>query len=168
MDCKKTIYIIVFLFTVSSVNSQSVFSSQNASATAYLVVPLSITSTLGDLDFGEVILSGSSSIERMSPRNGKLFIVSGHPDRNITFNFSSVPMDNTAWVVNSGGSVDNLEFIPDIELENGTKILNGDSHILQLTNGVGELDVWVGGSIKISASQSPGDYTGRFTLNVTY
>ena len=166
---KKTFYIfIIFLFAFTVINSQTVFSSQNASATAILVVPLSITSTLGDLDFGEIILSNVSSVERLSPSNGKLFIVSGHPNKNVTFTFNSVPMDNAAWVATSGGSVDNLEFVPDIELDNGTKIRNGDSHTLQLNNGVGELDVWVGGSIKISANQSPGDYTGRFTLNVTY
>jgi hypothetical protein len=158
--------IIILLFSISK--GQSAFSSQNASATAYLVVPISIKSTLGDLDFGEIILTGSSSQEVLAPRNGKLFVVSGHPGRNVTFTYSPVTMDNTSWVLTSGGNVDKLEFIPDVELANGTKINSGDAARLILNNGLGELDVWVGGSIKISANQEPGDYTGRFTLNVSY
>lgn len=166
---KKTNYILLsFLLAFSCINSQTIFSSQNASAIAYLVVPLSITATQGDLDFGEIILSGVSTIQRMSPSSGKLFVVSGHPNRSVTFTFNSVSMNNTSWVAFSGGSVDNLEFIPDIELNSGKKVRAGDSHILQLANGLGELDVWVGGSINISPNQASGDYIGRFTLNVTY
>ena len=160
------ISIVILFFSVS--NGQTVFSSQNASATAYLVVPISITSTLGDLDFGEIILTGSPLKEVLAPRNGKLFVVNGHPGRNVTFTFSSVPMDNATWVLTSGGNVDNLEFVPDVELGDGTNIYTGDAARLILKNGIGELDVWVGGSIKISANQEPGDYTGRFTLNVSY
>ncbi len=159
---------IVLLISGTSIISQSVFSSQNASASAILVVPLSITATLGDLDFGEIILSGVPTVQRKSPREGKLFVVSGHPNRNVTFTFNSVTLDNRAWVANSIGKIDNLKFVPNIELDSGTKIRSGDSHSLRFIKGIGRLNVWVGGAIKISATQKNGDYMGRFTLNVSY
>ena len=77
-------------------------------------------------------------------------------------------MDNTLWVATFGGSVGNLEFVPDIELDSGTKVTNGAAYPLLLSGGIGELDVWVGGSIDIASDQQQGDYTGLFTLSVTY
>jgi hypothetical protein len=166
---KKTNYILlIFLLAITTIKSQSAFASQNASATAYLVVPLSITSTLGDLDFGEVLLSNSDMKVRVKPFDGKLFVVNGHPNRVVTFTFNSVVMDNANWAASTGGVVGQLNFTPIIRLDDRTRVRNGDTHTLPLKNGVGELDVWVGGTIKISANQATGDYTGRFTLSVSY
>lgn len=166
---KKICYILITLIvSVTSINSQTVFSSQNASATAILVVPLSITATQGDLDFGEIFITKSSTVQKISPTNGKLFVVSGHPNRNVTFTFGSVTMDNIVWVATAAGDVDNLKFIPNIELASGTRVRSGDSHTLLFSKGIGIIDVWVGGKIKISSTQKSGDYTGRFTLNVSY
>jgi len=168
----KNIYCILIFILLSSSN---VFAqpggkseSMEAFALVYLVVPLSITATTGDLDFGEIIHTNSPTRETLSPTNGKLFIVSGHPYRDITFTFISADMDNSVWVASFGGNVDNLQFVPDIELDDGTKVFNGDSHTLLLSGGIGELDVWVGGYIDIAADQEHGDYTGLFTLSVTY
>ncbi len=162
-------YFILFIFLIPLTNIFSQESaSQNASGIVYLVVPLSITATTGDLDFGEIILTNSPSTETLSPINGKLFVVSGHPNRDVTFTFISANMDNTLWVATYGGNVGNLQFVPDIELDSGTKVNNGESHLLLLSGGLGELDVWVGGSIDIAADQEHGDYTGLFTLSVTY
>ncbi|MCF6268513.1 MAG: DUF4402 domain-containing protein [Melioribacteraceae bacterium] len=166
---KKIRYIfILILVSGTNIISQSVFSSQNASASAILIVPLSITATLGDLDFGEIILTGVPTIQRKTPQDGKLFVVSGHPNRSVTFTFNSVILDNASWVATGIGKVDNLQFVPNIELDGGTKVRSGDSHPLRFVKGIGRLNVWVGGAIKISATQKNGDYTGRFTLNVTY
>ena len=77
-------------------------------------------------------------------------------------------MDNASWAVTAGGVVDNLTFIPLVELEDGSKIKSGKSKTLILDGSVGKLNVWVGGNIKISSRQEVGDYIGRFTLNVNY
>ena len=161
---------ILFFFIIifSNINSQTVWSSQNATASAYLVVPLSITATIGDLDFGEIILTGSPTSIEITPRDGKLFVVTGHPNRNVTFTFENVLMDNNAWAVSTGGRVDNLTFIPFVELDDGTSINSGDSKPLVLSGNVGKLNVWVGGKIEIAAKQEIGDYVGRFTLIVNY
>jgi hypothetical protein len=161
---------IIFLFFVilSTINSQTVWSSQNALATAYLVVPLSITASVGDLDFGEIILTGSPTSINITPRDGKLFVVTGHPNRNVTFTFNNVTLDNNAWASTSGGNVDNLTFIPSVQLDDGTLLNNGDSKQLILDGNIGKLNVWVGGRIDISATQEVGDYIGQFTLIVNY
>jgi len=166
---KKNIYILfIFLIPLTNIFSQKESASQSGIGVVYLIVPLSITATTGDLDFGEIILSSVASTETMLPSHGKLFVVSGHPNRDVTFTFISANMDNSAWVATTGGAVGNLMFVPDVELDSGTKVTNGDSHPLLLDNGIGKLDVWVGGSIDIAANQEHGDYTGLFTLSVTY
>jgi len=166
---KKFFYIFfIFFIPITNIYSQKVFASQNASASAILVIPLSIISTQGELDFGEVFISDTPITQRLAPQNGKLFIVSGTPNRSVTFTFNSVNMSNVAWVPSAAASIDELEFVPDIELEDGAKIKNGDSHSLPFVKGIGQLDVWVGGAIKISATQKNGNYTGQFTLNVSY
>ena len=164
----KQIILLLILSTSSNIFSQTVFSSQNATASAYLVVPLSITSTLGDLDFGDIFLTGSLLTVEIVPSEGKLFIVTGHPNRDVTFTFENVLMDNAGWAVTSGGMVDDLTFTPKVALEDGSKIRSGKSKTLVLDGSVGKLNVWVGGSIKIGARQEVGDYTGLFTLNVNY
>jgi hypothetical protein len=166
---KKIILIVSFLlFLISNNLAQTVFSSQNASASAYLVVPLSITATIGDLDFGSILLSNSTIKVDIEPREGKLFIVSGHPTREVTFTFDDVTMDNTNWAASNGGLVDYLTFSPSVELESGGKIKSGKSKNLILDGSIGKLNVWVGGNIKISSRQEVGDYIGKFTLNVNY
>ncbi|MDA3859704.1 MAG: DUF4402 domain-containing protein [Melioribacteraceae bacterium] len=166
---QKIKYIFFFLFNVSSILfSQTVSSSQNATASAYLVVPISITATSGDLDFGSVLLTGTSTKITIAPSEGKLFVVSGHPNKDVTINFENVPMDNAGWAATTSGVVDNLTFVPKVQLEDGSSIKNGKSKPLVLDGSVGKLNIWVGGSIKIGANQEVGDYTGLFTLNVNY
>lgn len=167
MQIKKLIFSFLFLLLSTSF-AQTVFSSQNASASAYLVVPLSITASMGDLDFGNIFLTNSALKVDITPQNGKLFIVNGHPGRDVTFTFENVVMDNASWAASVAGVVDNLTFIPKVELDDGSKIRSGKSKKLVLNGSVGELNVWVGGKIKISAGQEEGDYIGRFTLNVNY
>lgn len=168
----KKYYYILIIILISTTNLFAQpggnSASQNALGLVYLVVPLSITATAGDLDFGDIILNNSPSRESLSPTNGKLFVVSGHPNRDVTFTFVPANMDNSVWVASFGGNVGTLQFVPDIELDDGTKVFNGDSHTLILSSGIGELGVWVGGYIDIAADQEQGDYTGRFTLSVTY
>ncbi len=166
---QKIKYIILTIFLMGSNSfSQSVLSSQNATASAYLVVPLSIAATIGDLDFGNIFLVGSTTKTTIAPQDGKKFVVSGHPNRRVTFTFEDVLMDNASWAVSTSGLVDNLTFVPKVILENGRRIKSGKSKKLVLDGSVGKLNVWVGGSIKIPANQQVGEYIGRFTLNVNY
>ena len=166
---KKLLFILLIILSATpAIFSQTVFASQNAEAYANLIVPLSITPTSGDLDFGEIILTGSPYSPAIRPTSGKLFVVNGHPARTINVTFNDIILDNNLWVAATGGVPGLLTFTPDVELDDGTNVISGDSHMLVLNGGVGELLFWVGGSISIAGNQSHGDYLGLFTLDVSY
>lgn len=163
---KLPFYIIFFMMISSYSFSQS--TSQNANASIFLLAPISITPSVGDLDFGEIILTGSSFTEIIAPSGGKLFVVEGTAGRSVSIFFNSIVIDNVAWVSTFGGTADNITFTPDVELDDGTNVNSGDSHPLEDVSGLGELNLWVGGSIFIAANQAHGDYTGLFTVTVSY
>lgn len=142
--------------------------SQSSNASIFLLSPISITSSTGDLDFGEILLTGSSFTEIIAPGSGKLFVVKGMAGRSVSIFFNSIVIDNVAWVATFGGTADNITFTPDVELDDGTNINSGDFQILPDVAGLGELNLWVGGSIFIAAPQANGDYTGLFTVTVSY
>ncbi len=131
-------------------------------------MPLSITATAGELDFGEIILTGSNFTTSINPFSGKLFIVNGQPGRDITVGFSNSMLNNNNWVSSFGGQLGSLEFIPDVRLNDNAIVLNGDSHTLIIAGGSGELVLNVGGSIDIQSDQPPGNYEGQFTITVAY
>jgi len=165
---KLLIILLVILSATPAFFSQTVFESQNAEAFANLIVPLSVTPTSGDLDFGEIILTGSPSTPAIGPTSGKLFVVNGHPNRLITVTFNNIILDNNVWVAATGGTPGLLTFTPDVELDEGSSVISNSSHMLVLTGGVGELLFWVGGGISIAGNQAHGDYLGLFTLDVSY
>ena len=142
--------------------------SQSAGASIFLLSPISITPSSGDLDYGEMILTGSPFTEIKTPAGGKLFIVNGTATRSVSITFSSINIDNWVWVITYGGTNGQITFTPDVELDDGTNVTSGDLFPLPNVLGVGELKVWVGGSLDIAAAQPIGDYTGQFTITVSY
>jgi len=142
--------------------------STSARGIANLIVPLSIKPVSGDLDFGEIILTGTPATESILPKDGKLFEITGHPNRFVTITFDKVKLDNSQWVAVYGGNTGTLIFYPDIETDNGTKIHSGDSKRLISYGLLGKLNLWVGGSINIAANQPQGDYRGLFVISVSY
>ena len=88
--------------------------------------------------------------------------------RSVSIFFNPIVIDNVAWIATFGGTADNISFTPDVELDDGTNINSGDFQILPDVAGLGELNLWVGGSIFIAAPQAHGDYTGLFTVTVSY
>lgn len=142
--------------------------STTASATANLILPISISSWEGGLDFGDIILTGNSFESRIDPSNGELFIVTGHPNRNFTINFSPSALDNNVWVSNYGGMSGSLQFDPIVVDANYTPVNNGDTFTLIDWVSSGIYYLRVGGIINIDAQQPHGDYKGIFTITVSY
>ncbi|MCB9220094.1 MAG: DUF4402 domain-containing protein [Ignavibacteriales bacterium] len=138
-------------------------------ASANLITPLSIEAGSGDLDFGDILVSGKASKETIQPKSGKEFIVKGQPNRNISIAFNNVELNNYLWVSNNSGKSGTLKFTPNVVLKNKTKALkSGDNLILQPNGLIGEIKLNVGGSISISPNQPVGDYEGTFTVSVSY
>jgi hypothetical protein len=157
----KLIVVIVFL-------SFNLYAQESASgpATVYVVRPLSIEAINPNLDFGDIILSGAQFVVSVPPLSGAEFKVIGHPSRNIIITFNSITLNNSQWAGIYGGTNGQIQFTPHVSQENGTDILSGNSY--QLSGTLGILNLFLGGSINVSANQPYGDYTGTFTINVSY
>ncbi len=169
------------LFTISLLFffGANLFAQSSASATAevkaQLKKGLSIQNLDGDLDFGEIILTGSATTQTIAPNSGVRFLVTGHPGKNVTVSFSNINLTNDAWVAANGGNNDVLPFTADVDetgssstYTNANNVNSGDQVALVNNSGVGNLYLWLGGSIAISADQEQGDYTGTFTMTVAY
>ena len=171
---KTTALLIVSLFVTSSLFAQA-SANANATVTASLVKGLAISHSAGTIDFGEVILDGTGSTETITPDNGAVFEVIGHPNRNVTVTFSTASITNNAWAGPLSAPTGSMTFTPDVE-ETGTSssysgagaVSSGSAYSAGNVAGSGYLYLWVGGNIVVGASQAPGDYTGTFTMSVAY
>jgi spore coat protein U-like protein len=157
---------ILFLILNSFSSAQTV--TQSAMASVNLVVPLSMTAVEGSLDFGEIILTGSSFTQNINPTNGQRFLISGQPNRGITILYTSIELTNAGNPPAMIERIGNLTFTPNVENDSGVSILNGETVTLEDKGNVGEYELWVGGSIFIGSNQPHGDYTGTFTITVNY
>ncbi len=160
---------LIFIFSVSfSVSLYAQFTNVTGKAFVNLIAPLSITAVSGDLDFGEIILTGSAQTKKIPPRAGELFLITGHPSKYVTISFNNVQLDNYQWALATGGKTGKMIFKPKVILNNGKVIKSGDSEKLIKNGGLGKLNVWVGGKIRIKRNQPQGDYIGLFVISVSY
>lgn len=158
-------FIIVFLFSSAMLWSQN--SSQcSANVTASLVQGLSTQLINPNLDFGETILDGNASVLNKDPQKGINLKISGHPRKDVIFNYSPVQLTS------SSGS---LNFTPDVRHTNAdpvysdpVTVADGCGVPLKNLNGDGVLYLWVGGNINIQKNQPAGDYSGSFLITVSY
>lgn len=157
--------VIIFILSGFSVFAQN---SISGTASVYAAVPLSIQAVNPNLDFGEIILTGSSFTASVAPQNGADFRITGHPERGVTITYSSITLDNSQWVNLYGGTVGQITFTPYIIRDDNTIILSGNSYILSNDLLGGTLRMFIGGSIDIAAIQPHGDYTGIFAITVSY
>ncbi len=167
---------VVFIFFALST---SLFAQASASATAQVLAQLkrglSITNSTGNLNFGEIILTGSPQTPTIGPGSGVRFDVTGHPNKDITITFAGVTLDNYAWVIANGGTNGTLAFTPNVDQTGSSQtyispddVTSGDVVPLVNVTGTGYLYLWLGGSLAIAANQPYGDYTGTFTMSVAY
>jgi hypothetical protein len=165
---QKQILFILFLIITSRVIYSQNISSISADATANLIYPISLQAGAGDLDFGEIILTGLPIVESIKPKVGKEFIIQGQKGRSITIYYKKVPLDNYEWALKFNGKFGRLVFYPEVVLYNNRKLNSGDNIFLKTTGAIGEARIYVGGKIKISATQPIGNYRGLFIISVAY
>jgi len=166
--------ILIFIGLIFSISNAQTFSS-SAIAKVNMIKPLSITAINSTINFGEIILGETSQIRNLSPSDGAVFRIEGHPQRNVIVSYSVSSLSNALWVSQYGGKVGNLSFLPVVVhtgsssvYQNPISVSNGGSYQLQNSGGIGLLFVWVGGSINISPGQPVGDYIGTFNITVSY
>ncbi len=164
---KNILFVLLICFPFQKILSQE-NTSTSGEASVNLIVPLSIKSSIGDLDFGEIILTGLPIVETILPRNGKKFVITGQLGRIVTIIFNDVVLDNSQSSLNLNGTFGELFFQPTIITSDRVAISNGRSIFLKPDGLIGKIELLVGGSINIDEDQPIGDYEGLFTLSVAY
>jgi len=163
---KLLLFILILTAYFNPVNSQT------ASASAYgrvnVIQPLSITSISGSLDFGEIILTGSTTNYTITPQQGQQFRIIGNPGRSVSITFNQTNLTNSTWVGTYGGTIGFLTFVPAVINNLNNNIVSGNFYPLITSGSVAMMELRVGGSITVSASQPQGYYSGIFTISVSY
>lgn len=156
------------LFVICCINVSGQIASTTAAGRANVIQPLSITSTGGELNFGEIILTGSTSAHQITPAQGQQFRILGNPGRSVSITFNQINLSNLGWVSLNGGTIGSLTFEPLVVSSSNSPIISGNFYPLQTSGSIAILDLRVGGLITVSSSQPQGDYTGLFTISVSY
>ncbi len=163
--------ILLFSFTTFAQNT----ASADATVSTKITKGLAIANIGGSLDFGTILMTGSAQNPSITTQSGANFEVTGHPNKDVTVDFSSVDLDNNAWASPLSAPTGTITFTPTVE-ETGTSstysspniVTTGNTITLNNVNGTGTLYLWVGGALGIAANQPAGDYTGTFTVTVAY
>ncbi len=167
--------LLLIFFGVTNVLFAQSSANASANVTASLAKGLSISNFTGDLAFGEIILTGSAQTPTILPGSGVRFDVIGHPTKFVTITFAGINLTNNAWVSTYGGTNGTLAFTPNVQhtgssisYTGNVSVTSGNTVPLVNVTGDGLLYLWLGGSLAVGASQPQGDYTGSFTMTVTY
>lgn len=157
----------IFIIIYSSLAFSQV-TSADAVVTINLLSPLSVAAGSGNLDFGEIVLAGSPVSKTIQPIDGQTFNITGQPNLHIIITYNSVTLNNSQWVSMYEGTVGNFTFVPVVQTSDFRKVTSGKQYKLSNKGSVGTLDLIVGGTVTVAANQPQGDYTGLFTITVSY
>ena len=136
-------------------------------ATANVLTPLSVTSGLRDLDFGDVFPGLNKSIALTDATSGK-WRIDGEGGKEVQMSFT-LPV-NLSFGANtmpiSFAATDAAYFNADVV---GSAVpfdpAAGDTEFL---SALGEGFVWLGGTVAPAANQAAGVYTATVSLDVVY
>lgn len=145
-------------------------------AEAIVLRPLSFFK-VNDLDFGDIIASGSAGTVRLYPDGSRTktggvtlagnggeparFAGLGTPQRQVNISLGS----NTIWITGPGTRMR----VRDFEIgSTPTAILSTTPTRFRITSPLGNYNFPVGGTLEVGANQAPGDYSGTFTVTLNY
>ncbi len=155
-----SIFVFSSLVTTSYAQSSA---SDNVQVTANILAGLSIQHISGNLDFGNIVVTGSPQNPSKTPDNGAVFEVTGNNNTAVTVTFNNVTLTN--------GATGSMTFTPSVEhttvntYTSPTSVTSGNQITLTAT---GKGWLWVGGSLAVAANQETGSYSGTFTISVAY
>lgn len=155
----------------ASVSAPSLAASTSASAAATVMVPIAISKTT-DLSFGKFAV-GSTGGTLLLNTSGTLT-----PSADITPG-GGTPAAAVFHITGETGAAYGITS-PDITLSDGASHTMGLALVSGLATGVssgtvttsniaaGGQDLYVGGTLTVGASQTPGSYTGTVAVSVAY
>ncbi|MHA4990715.1 hypothetical protein [Cetobacterium somerae] len=144
----------------SSLENSAVESSMNITAT--IIKPLTVQSN-GPLDFGNILPATTSHAYSS-------FTVKGEENANVKISFENLSSDGASFTVplyNSNNS-DSFNITFNCTAPNSPgNFLNHTNNVVTLTNN-GEIALSIAATAQPRRDQTPGQYTGEFTMRATY
>ncbi|WP_257545481.1 DUF4402 domain-containing protein [Sphingopyxis sp. DBS4] len=149
--------------------------NQTGTATSVVVRPNTLVKS-NDLDFGTLISGPTAGTATISPTTGArtttggVTTVGAAAERAVFqgtggFLLITVTGDDSVTLTRAGGGTMTASLVRAITTSGGGVTLLGSSTTL-LPSGV--QTYYVGGTLTVPANQTPGDYSGTFTLTVNY
>lgn len=139
----------------------------SADATINLTITTAMTiGVTGSVDFGSLTY-GTSGAQTVAPTSGAKFMVQGPPGGAFTVGLPSS--------VNLSNGTTTFAFTPDLGASSdgstvdGTTPTDGGSYNLNSSGtDQGKYYFLLGGSVTLAGTETTGNYTGTYTLTVTY
>jgi len=167
---------IAFIFATAAATPALAQTNTQAEAEAIVLRPLSFFK-VNDLDFGSIIASGTAGTVRLAPdgtrtRTGGATLAGndgeparfaglGTPNRQVNISLGS----NTIWITGPGTRMR----VRDFEIgSTPTAILSTTPTRFSIATAIGNYNFPVGATLEVGANQTPGDYSGTFTITLNY
>ncbi|MDZ3832184.1 MAG: DUF4402 domain-containing protein [Sphingopyxis sp.] len=148
----------------------------SAEAEAIVLRPLSFF-RVNDLDFGDIIASGSAGTVRLAPDGSRSstggvtlagnngaparFAGLGSYNRQVNISLGS----NSIWITGPGQRMRVRTF----EIgSTPTAILSTSPTRFRISSALGNYNFPVGATLEVNANQAPGDYSGSFSITLNY
>ena len=164
-----TILLLSNILVTSFVLGQS-GKTASANISITIVNSLQINQIKGDLSFGELVVGSVSTKLAKTPNDGILFEVSGQAGRNVVVDYQNTILNSQSISNNS-----TIQFRPKVnttfdsqDYSNATSVSAGGAYQLASNNGDGILYLWVGGEMDIDSKLQSGNYSGDFSVTVSY
>ena len=176
LPAQRGLAIFALLFAPAAASPALAQNNGQGQAEAIVLRPLSFFK-VGDLDFGDIIASGTAGTVRVAPdgartRTGGATLAGsgGEPARfaglgsfNRQVNISLGA--NSIWITGPGTRMR----VRDFEIgSTPTAILSTSPTRFRITSALGNYNFPIGATLEVGANQAPGDYSGSFTVTLDY
>ncbi|NIJ39168.1 spore coat protein U-like protein [Sphingopyxis panaciterrae] len=176
LPAQRGLIAIALLIAPAAASPALAQNSAQSEAEAIVLRPLSFFKA-NDLDFGDIIASGSAGTVRLYPDGSRTktggvtlaggggeparFAGLGTPQRQVNISLGS----STIWITGLGTRMR----VRDFEIgSTPTAILSTSPTRFRIDSALGNYNFPVGATLEVGANQTPGDYSGTFTITLNY
>ena len=165
---KKTLVLAVIFFGVSATSFAQNSANTSVTINATVIQGLTLAVSGGPLNFGTIV-AGTTPAAISAQSSTVTFTVTGNGGSSVTVTYSGVTLN--------GPSGATLPFTPSVSGSassggqgSSTSVSSGSTITLSGSTGsAGNYYLWLGGSLgSIPSNQTPGSYSGTFTMSVNY
>ena len=158
----------VILMTIASlnVNAQATSATDDATATARIITPITLTNTQG-LAFGNIASSSSIGTVTITPAGVRSHTGGVTPSAIGTYNnaiYTATGEPNATYSITLPASVTISSGSNNMTVNNFTS----DPTPTGLLSGAGSQTINVGATLNIGASQATGNYSGTYDVTIAY